>query len=137
MIVKTNMNTYAFIVEIETADTKELKRVFKNKAKIRKTKKRLNPYYSYDEEFEWFCGRPIYQMKSDLDLDTIKELLKTGLDLHYVSNSIVQVFSTATTIVRGIVCKKCNATLPDMTMAEHLDVNCPKNKMCRCILAEK
>ena len=129
------MNTYNFIVEIETADIKELKRVLKNKAKIRKTNKLLNPYYA--DEFECICGEPIYQMKSDLDLDTIKELLKTGLDLHYVSNSIVQVFSTATTIVRGIVCKKCNATLPDMTMAEHFDVNCPKNKMCRCILAEK
>ena len=35
------MNTYNFIVEIETADIKELKRVLKNKAKIRKTNKLL------------------------------------------------------------------------------------------------
>ena len=83
------MNTYNFIVEIETADIKELKRVLKSKAKIRKTNKLLNPYY--DDEFECICGIPIYQMKSDLDLDTLKELVKTGSDLHYVYRSIALV----------------------------------------------
>lgn len=36
------------------------------------------------------------------------------------------------TIVSGIICKTCNETLPDMLMSEHLDINCPKNKMCAC-----
>ena len=86
------MNTYNFIVEIETADIKELKRVLKNKAKIRKTNKLLNPYYA--DEFECICGEPIYQMKSDLDLDSLKQLIITGVDLHYVYRSIALVPNT-------------------------------------------
>ena len=78
--------TYKFITEIDTADIKELKRVLKNKAKIRKTNKLLNPFYS--EEFQCICGEPIYQMKSDLDLNTLKQLINTGRDLHYVYRSI-------------------------------------------------
>jgi len=88
------MNTYNFIVEIETADIKELKRVLKNKAKIRKTNKLLNPYYA--DEFECICGEPIYQMKSDLDLDSLKQLIITGVDLHYVYRSIALVYPSNT-----------------------------------------
>ena len=37
-----------------------------------------------------------------------------------------------TTLVSGIVCKKCGIELPQMLMSEHLDINNPKNKMCGC-----
>jgi len=45
-------------------------------------------------------------------------------------------YNIYTTIVRGIVCKKCGVTLPDMLMCEHLDITNPKNKMCGCIKSE-
>ena len=35
------------------------------------------------------------------------------------------------TFVSGIQCKTCKFILPNMTMAEHLDKNNPKNK-CKC-----
>jgi hypothetical protein len=34
--------------------------------------------------------------------------------------------------IKGIVCKKCNTELPTMLMSEHLDINNPKNKECKC-----
>jgi hypothetical protein len=43
----------------------------------------------------------------------------------------------STTLVSGIVCKKCGIELPQMLMSEHLDINNPKNKMCGCIPSEQ
>jgi hypothetical protein len=79
------MNTYYFEFEIPTVDRKEMKRIFNGKGKIRITKKVTNE--TYDDELGW-CGTKLYQLKTDLSLDTVKELVETGSDLHYVYDSI-------------------------------------------------
>jgi hypothetical protein len=81
---KKNMNTYLFIVEV-SSDVKEIKKLMKADAVIRKTRKLIGDYI---EEFDCVCGYPIYKMKTDLNLDIVKNILKNGSDLHYVCNSI-------------------------------------------------
>lgn len=39
-------------------------------------------------------------------------------------------YDTETTIVSGVVCNKCKSTLPDHTMAQHLDVDFMKKLHC-------
>jgi len=80
------MNTYNFILEIDGSDMKEMKRVFKGQGKIRKTNLLCNNYYS--KEFECWCGIKVYQLKTDLNLENVKNILRTGNDLHYAYNSI-------------------------------------------------
>ena len=78
--------TYNFIFECDTADAKEMRRVFKWVGKIRKTNRYLS--YHFSEEFESFIGEKVWQLKTDMELDAVKELLRTGVDLHYVERSI-------------------------------------------------
>ena len=81
------MNTYYFITEIDTADIKEAKRVFGDKAKFRSTGKLLNGGY-WSDELECLCGHKIYKMKTDLSLEECKKILREGEDLHYIYDTI-------------------------------------------------
>ena len=80
------MNTYLFIVECEDADIKEMKRLLNGKATIRKTKKLHNA--TYFEEFECWCGHTIYALKTNMELNEIITILKSGNDLHYAYQTI-------------------------------------------------
>lgn len=79
------MNTYLFIAECDI-DVKKAKGLLKGKAKIRDTGKLLNPVFF--EEFGEYCGHPIYEMKTDLDLKTIRDKLNCRMDLHYIYQTI-------------------------------------------------
>lgn len=76
------MNTYYFKLECATADFKSMTKLFKIIGKVTKTEK----FCGY---LEWESNQPIYQLTTDLSLDTVKELVDDSKkDLHYVYDSI-------------------------------------------------
>jgi hypothetical protein len=79
------MNTYYFKFELPTPDRKEMKRILNGKGKIRITKRFANDLLN---DYLGWCGSKLYQLKTDLSLDAVKELVDTGEDLHYVYDSI-------------------------------------------------
>jgi hypothetical protein len=64
------MNIYLFIAELKI-DVKRARELLRGYAKIRKQK--------FEE---------IYKIKTELDLTTIINILKEGIDLHYIFQSI-------------------------------------------------
>ena len=79
-------NTYYFIDEC-SIDTERARKIFKDKGKIRKSKIKHSTWH-YNEEFECFCGHEVYELKTDLSLEVVKEMILKGVDLHYIYMSI-------------------------------------------------
>jgi hypothetical protein len=76
------MNTYYFTLECVAADFKSMTKIFKIIGTVTKTEKICG-------SLNWEFPETIYQLTTDLSLDTVKELVEaSNKDLHYVYRSI-------------------------------------------------
>ena len=81
----TPENIYNFIVECDGADITEMRRLFRGKGTIRKTRHLINVVY-FEDLGE--CGQSIYKLKTTLSLQECLRLIHTGSDLHYAYETI-------------------------------------------------
>lgn len=100
-----------------------------------KTKRHIESYTdSYFMDYKHAIWGLIKDCDSIMRVEMVKVLIGSREYNSAVTNSereYVREYQSKT-IVKGIVCLKCNTELPAMLMREHLDINNPKNKDCKC-----
>jgi hypothetical protein len=81
-----------------------------------------SPDYDENNKPIWKCATEGMWLITNADIDLLE-------DTDLLKKTDERVYDFDTTIVRGIVCRKCSNTLPDMTMTEHLEgkfnLECP------------